>query len=1055
MSAHQTPSRRKKLLPLLMACAISAAFSSLASISHAALPGTVKPGHPRLFTNSDNLLALKAQLPVHDNQFDPSAATISFRFLAKAKSAGDANNTPLMGSAGSPYKNNVVIRHIDTGSNLPDNMTRIQILLMTNAGSYAAFGTVDVSLDHPHTVSVSWNKATNQVSASMDALPVTMNIKPDFATWQANEHSFIFAPRKNETIDNFSIKDKNGTVISSVAALDPALANAWASFLASVNSSVNTLNTCNSISAPSDSVCNVSTGHRIKLLDFAQQLALAWRMTGNPLYRDAAYLYADKIMQVAPLTTGTEWTMGGRVAAMSILYDWMYPEMDAKYVAGDTRSYRQALSGHIKNTIAATSSKPSDDLAASICATTASGGSNLTYTSSTLQCTSPLQIEGWNRWETPLKASTSNEYIMGHTFSAVHAVSMGLLAIIDENPQQLTPLLDTAYQQIDRGFLEARRIISVDGGHHTGYAYAAINLPERTLLWRNALQIDNASTPLFTPDWQNKLIYPYIYALRGDNSYPARGDDFGLAPSSGEIAQLALWAASNGNDGTALAFYKNTILPNRGSSPMALVWERLYWPVSGYVQENPVANLDKSRHFSVAGQVVMRDKWETTDATVIDFKSSNFLSENHQHLDQNSFSLFYKKPLLLDSGMYDNYGSQHWQNYYTRTVAHNTITVFDPNERFKKNGKEYSNDGGQWFRNASGNPNSVNTLYPTLEELAPSKTDPKYDVYTDGVQRFEYNPAYTFVSANASKAYSKNKMKQDNGFIRNMVFLPEPKFGGKAVTVVFDSVRTENGLKAEFLLHPANDPVIGTGTQGLGNGQYQVQFASNGNRNLTIRNGGGMLVVQTLLPQDARVLKVGGNSGSSCSQIDPAEGNVLASTSGDCRFVTRQRISEAPEFAWRNYPEKLGSNGQTPQSHSTSDIGTWRLEYAMPGTPAIGETQYFLNVMSVAANDSPLTPSTAQGAAPSASRIGSDTNTEAVLLAGSLVVAFNRGSSDATSMSWSGPGNNLKFLATGLKPNTAYSLNVLPAGNSFTYSLVQTAGGAYQSSAQGVISVGM
>jgi hypothetical protein len=58
-------------------------------------------------------------------------------------------------------------------------------------------------------------------------------------------------------------------------------------------------------------------------------------------------------------------------------------------------------------------------------------------------------------------------------------------------------------------------------------------------------------------------------------------------------------------------------------------------------------------------------------------------------------------------------------------------------------------------------------------------------------------------------------------------------------------------------------------------------------------------------------------------------------------------------------------------------------------------------------------------------------------------------------MRWSGPGNNLKFLATGLKPNTAYSLNVLPAGNSFTYSLVQTAGGAYQSSAQGVISVGM
>ncbi|WP_338845691.1 heparinase II/III family protein [Massilia sp. W12] len=846
------------------------------------------------------------------------------------------------------------------------------------------------------------------------------------------------------------MKDKNGDIISRVANIDPALANAWDSFLATVNTSVNTLNTCNSISAPSDSVCNVTNGHRIKLLDFAQQLGLAWNMSKNPLYRDAAYLYADKILQVTPLSSGTEWTMGGRVAAMGILYDWMYPEMDGKYMPGDTRSYRQALAEHIKNTIAATSSKPSDDLAASICATSASGASNLSYGSS-LQCVTPVQIEGWNRWESPLKPSVAKEYIMGHAFSAVHAISMGLLAIYDENPQQIMPLLDTAYQHIERGFLKARGAISLDGGHHTGYAYAAINLPERTLLWRNALQIDNASAPLFTPEWQNKLIYPFIYALRGDNSYPARGDDFGLTASSAEIGQFALWAASNGNDGTALSFYKNTILPSRlNSNTMALVWERLYWPVSAYVQESPVANLDKSRYFRMAGQVLMRDKWETADATLIDFKSSNFLSENHQHLDQNSFSLFYKKPLLLDSGMYDEYGSQHWQNYYTRTVAHNTITVFDSRERFKKNGKEYSNDGGQWFRNPTDNQNSVNTLYPTLEELAPNLSEPKHDVYNDGVQRYEYKPAYTFVSANASKAYSKDKMKQDNGFIRNMVFVPEPKFGGKALTVVFDTVRTEGNLKADFLLHPANEPVIGSGAQGLGNGLYQVQFANGGARKLTVRNGGGMLVVQTLLPQDAMVLKVGGVSGSSCSQISPANGSVTGSSS-DCRFVTRQRISDAGEFVWRNYPEKLGSNKQTPQEHSTSDIGAWRLEYSMPGTPAVGETQYFLNVMSVAANDN----GSGQGAAPAASRIGSDANTEAVLLEDSLVIAFNRGSSDAASLSWSSSNSNLRILATGLKPDTAYSLNVLPSGNSFTYSLKQTTGGAYQSSAQGVISIGM
>ena len=50
-----------------------------------------------------------------------------------------------------------------------------------------------------------------------------------------------------------------------------------------------------------------------------------------------------------------------------------------------------------------------------------------------------------------------------------------------------------------------------------------------------------------------------------------------------------------------------------------------------------------------------------------------------------SFTLSYRGRLAIDSGSYEKgsgYGSVHWHNYFTRTLAHNSITVFDPGESF-------------------------------------------------------------------------------------------------------------------------------------------------------------------------------------------------------------------------------------------------------------------------------------------------------------------------------------------------------------------------------------
>ena len=425
--------------------------------------------------------------------------------------------------------------------------------------------------------------------------------------------------------------------------------------------------------------------------------------------------------------------MGGRAASLGILYDWLYGELDVP-LPGDPggRSYRAAMAQAIKDTIGGVSATPSGDMSASLC-----GTSNLTFTSSILGCTSPLTFENYIRNANPAQISIAPYYISGHAVLSNEESALALMAIAEENPDVL-PLLETNYTHFLKGFIPARAQISVDGGHQTGFAYAYgnVSIPEMLAIWRTGL--DTGATPPFAGDWQNRLIYPYLYGLRPDGSFPARGDNFPAYITDPQPGNLALMAAAQGGDSIAYGFFLKSVRGARGNDQNRML-EELYF---GPVQAAPTGldALPLSRHFRVAGEVLMRDSWTFANATLLEFKSSSFSSENHQHLDQNSFSLHYKTPLLIDSGMYDNYGTPHWANYYTRTIAHNAITVFDPTEHFLRYGVENSNDGGQWY------PSSA-TLYPTLEEIGPGATN-----HLDGVVNYEATASYTYTRGNASKA---------------------------------------------------------------------------------------------------------------------------------------------------------------------------------------------------------------------------------------------------------------------------------------------------------------
>ena len=103
-----------------------------------------------------------------------------------------------------------------------------------------------------------------------------------------------------------------------------------------------------------------------------------------------------------------------------------------------------------------------------------------------------------------------------------------------------------------------------------------------------------------------------------------------------------------------------------------------------------------------AGFVYARSSWDE-DATYFFFKCGDRFA-GHQHMDVGNFLIYRHEQLVGDGGHYDSFSTSHCVNYYLRTIAHNTILVFDPDEKRDeyytkkigiRGGPVTGNDGGQ------------------------------------------------------------------------------------------------------------------------------------------------------------------------------------------------------------------------------------------------------------------------------------------------------------------------------------------------------------------------
>lgn len=256
------------------------------------------------------------------------------------------------------------------------------------------------------------------------------------------------------------------------------------------------------------------------------------------------------------------------------------------------------------------------------------------------------------------------------------------------------------------------------------------------------------------------------------------------------------------------------------------------------------------------GRVYARGDW-TDDATWFRFECGDFFS-NHQHLEVGNFEIYRREPLATESGEYTDYASGHAVNYLMRTVAHNSLLVHQPDERFedlRHSGAKLANDGGQHTR--WGGPADTLQAWKGRREM--------FD--RGDVVAYDNRQSFLYVAADCTRAYASSKLAY---WMRQIVFLRPHTF------VIFDRVvSTKAEYEKAWLLHSRNAPEV---KEGL----------------FSIANGKGALHVQTLLPENPVVEKVQGYGYR--NQTFNAPKSVLSDAANRWRVEVRPGAARAEDL---------------------------------------------------------------------------------------------------------------------------------------------------------------
>jgi hypothetical protein len=426
---------------------------------------------------------------------------------------------------------------------------------------------------------------------------------------------------------------------------------------------------------------------------------------------------------------------------------------------------------------------------------------------------------------------TGQGSVTGHASEAMimrDMLSAGI-AIYDESPE----MYRLAAGRFFREHLPVRNWFYPGHAYHQGDSYGPHRFSWDTYpLWIfDRLGAGN----VYNPE-QRDIPYLWVYDTRPDGQRMRAGDTFASsAPRGRPWSQYlgTLLTASYYGDGVLLDQFER----QGGSGGNETIFEFLWRDPA--LQIKSISTLPWSRYFGFPfGWTVARTGWGE-DAVIAEMKINEYNFVNHQHLDAGAFQIYHRGALAIDSGIYEGgsagaYGSPHCLNYQWRTIAHNSLLVYDPNEDFGARG--YGNDGGQRLPNRRSEARNLNVL------LAPQNGYRTGQVLAHGFGPDPQTPAYTLLQGDLTAAYSRKVRQVSRSFVLLNLRRPEVP----AALVVFDRVVSADPAFRKFwLLHSLEEPRV-EGSSAL------VPCTQNGAH--------GRLALDVLLPPapEAELAKVGG-----------------------------------------------------------------------------------------------------------------------------------------------------------------------------------------------------
>jgi hypothetical protein len=404
---------------------------------------------------------------------------------------------------------------------------------------------------------------------------------------------------------------------------------------------------------------------------------------------------------------------------------------------------------------------------------------------------------------------TPTQYLSGHygEYAPTVFLAMGL-AIYDEQKD----VFDFAYKEQVENFASSRNPWYEASTHHQGSQYLHVRYGNELL---QAFLLDKVGLSPYSSKIASATyrdIYAQIPQEKDMDGMP-EGDCHNNITMGNEYLQFIPLAASMSKDGF-LQTYAQLHL-----NKLKLLSTRAFIFYDPYIKATSFDSLVLSKFFpSPSGIMIARTKWDinkkgsASNAMVVLMNMKEYQAKNHTHLDIGHFGIYYKGHMALDAGIYqgkdlnNEWGKLNYVNYYSRSVAHNTLLILDPNEPTPyegSNAKAISRDGGQFtYKNRAWDslPEMISAgkSAQILANEISKGTAPDYS-YLKGDMTAVYN-----VPKNVAEYPSKAASVK-----RSFVFLNLKNEDVPGALIVLDKVVSTNAnFKKTWLLHSQNEPMI-------------------------------------------------------------------------------------------------------------------------------------------------------------------------------------------------------------------------------------------------------